>query len=153
MALGSHDPHGIGHQVNVGKAPTVRQGASFDPIAHKAADVSELRRRPLPVFNVAPQTEAPQPRPEPAGPPPVVTRVDQALTKAALQKVARWTRQLRRCLKMAAAGNASMARRLRPPDLWLSIDESMLPDRASDQVRHSAALGRIGRRAEAAAFV
>ena len=130
VALGSHDPHGIGHQVNVGKAPTVRQGASFDPIAHKAADVSELRRRPLPVFNVAPQTEAPQPRPEPAGPPPVVTRIDQVLTKATLQKVARWTRQLRRCLKMAAAGNASMARRLRPPDLWLSIDESMLPEAA-----------------------
>ena len=45
VALGSHDPHGIGHRVNVGKAPTVRQGASFDPIAHQAADVSELRRR------------------------------------------------------------------------------------------------------------
>ena len=130
VALGSHDPHGIGHRVNVGIAPTVRQGASFDPIAHQAADASELRCRPLPAFNVAPQTEAPQPRPEPAGPPPVVTRVDQVLTKAALQKVARWTRQLRRCLKMAAAGNASMARRLRPPDLWLSIDESMLPEAA-----------------------
>ncbi len=32
-----------------------------------------------------------------------MTRVDQVLTTAALQKVARWTRQLRRCLKMAAA--------------------------------------------------
>ena len=130
MTIGSNDPHGIGHLVNVGKAPTVRQGASFDPIAHQAADASALRRRALPIFNEAPRTEAPKPEPEPAGTPPIVTRVDQVLTKAALQKVSRWTRQLRRCLKMAAAGNASMARRLRPPDLWLSIDESMRPEAA-----------------------
>ena len=130
MTIGSNDPHGIGHLVNVGKAPTVRQGASFDPIAHQAADASALRRRALPIFNEAPRTEAPKPEPEPSGTPPIVTRVDQVLTKAALQKVSRWTRQLRRCLKMAAAGNASMARRLRPPDLWLSIEESMRPEAA-----------------------
>ena len=131
VAMGSHDPHGIGHMVDVGKAPSIRQGASFDPIAHHAADASALRRRALPLFNVAPQTEAPQLEPEPSGSPPIVTRLDHVLTRAALQKVARWSRQLRRCLKMAAAGNASMARRLRPPDLWLSVEESMRPETAA----------------------
>jgi hypothetical protein len=131
VTIGSHDPHGIGHLVDVGKAPAGRRGASFDPIAHLAADASALRRRALPLFNVAPPTETPQLEPEPSGLPPVVTRLDNVLTKAALQKVARWTRQLRRCLKMAAAGNASMARRLRPPDLWLSVEESMRPETAA----------------------
>jgi hypothetical protein len=38
-----------------------------------------------------------------------VTRIDQVLTKATLQKVARWTRQLRRCLKMASSVGAAAA--------------------------------------------
>ena len=38
---------------------------------------------------------------------------------ATLRTVRTWLRRLRRCLRFAQMGNHSMARRLRPPDLWL----------------------------------
>ena len=78
-----------------------------------------LRARPLPRLNVAPTTEAkPPPLPPPPNPP-LVTSIEQVVPKRTLALVRTWLRRLRRSLRAAAAGNHSLARRLRPADLWL----------------------------------
>jgi len=90
--------------------------------AHVEADDDELIRRPFPEVNVAPATE-PRPEPEPsAAAPPHVTSVEQVVPAPTLRLIRGWTRQLRRCLQIAARGDAKRAARMRPDDLWLPME-------------------------------
>ena len=129
MAAGSSNPHVLFTAAD--RAPVSKRRAAFDPIAHRAASDAELARRPLPACNRAPTT-APLP-PPPLPPPnhPRVTRVDQVVSRKALWLIAIWKRRLRRCLRFAELGQFSMARRLRPDDLWLDHDVYSVTDTAA----------------------
>ena len=94
---------------------------------HIEATSSDAAARPLPLMNVPPCTE---PLPEPPAPlpdPPLVTAVEQVVPKRTLAVVRTWMRRLRRCLRAAARGDISMAKRLRPQDLWLSAESNSMP--------------------------
>ena len=54
--------------------------------------------------------------------PPKVTRLDQVVPIETIKLIGRWLRRLRRMAAAARRGNASLARRLRPEDLWLPED-------------------------------
>ena len=125
LAMGSANPHMI-HCAD-DRAPAPKRSATFDPIAHLRAEAYELSRRPLPEVNVAPVTE-PLPPLEPVSEgAPVVTSVEQVVPKRTLRLVRAWIRKLRRCLRLAAAGRLSLARRLRPADLWLPHAQHSMP--------------------------
>ena len=113
-AYGTADPHGTG---DVDRAPGVRRRA-VSLSAHVAADDGELASRPFPQANVPAATEPRAPLAPPA-PPPVVTDRLQVAPAATWRLEARWRRRLRRCFAAAARGDLSLARRLRPDDLWL----------------------------------
>ena len=49
----------------------------------------------------------------------------------ALVVVGKWRRQLTRCLRAAARGDLSLARRLRPADVWLEHSENSVPATAA----------------------
>jgi hypothetical protein len=119
LANGSADPHGVGDvdRVRPARAPALRLGT------RSGATADELRVREFPRANVPPVTppHAPPPAPEQA---PVVTSREQVVPLHSLTRVGRWRRQLSRCFRAAARGNASLARRLRPPDLWLPHEEN-----------------------------
>jgi hypothetical protein len=128
MAAGSSNPHLLNTEPD--RAPRSKRGATFDPIAHRAAEIEELTRRPLPLRNVAPKTEPLPPLPPPPPNPPRVTKVEQVVTLAALKKIRAWYRRLRRCLNFASHGNWSKAARMRPPDLWLDHNTYSVPSSA-----------------------
>ena len=122
LLLGSADPHGLGFDER--QAP-MRDRPSFNSLAHADASAEELLELPFADFNAAPTTvrrELP-PSPEPGAP--CFASIDEIVPRSTLMLVNRWLRRLRRCLQFALAGNASMARRMRPPDLWLSADKHM----------------------------
>ena len=125
--MGSPDPHLL--NADGDQHPPGRRGATFDPIAHRAAGEGELLARPFAPLNTAPRTEPAEPPPNPR-PAPTVTRVEQVLPRRTLVVVRHWLRRLRRCLRFAQLGNHSMARRMRPDDLWLPHDEHSLPETA-----------------------
>ena len=113
---GSHDPHGV--CADVGAAPAPRP-AAVRLSAHVAASAAELAERAFPPANVAPPT-LPLPPVLPSPPcPPMVTSREQVAPPSTWRLVRRWQRQLRRCFRAAERGDARLARRLRPDDLWL----------------------------------
>ena len=119
--VGSNDPHGL--QLNDDRAPLPRRRPSFHVGRHLEEDDVRVRRRPLPRLNTATPSAAKPPPPPPPPNPPLVTRVEQVVPKRSLALVRTWLRRLRRCLRAAAAGKASLAKRLRPADLWLPLAE------------------------------
>jgi hypothetical protein len=118
LANGSADPHGVGDvdRVRPAKAPALRLGT------RSGATPDELLVREFPSVNVPPVTPPHVPPPTPAHAP-VVESLEQVVPPHALVRVTRWRRQLRRCFRAAGRGNASLARRLRPPDLWLDHEQ------------------------------
>ena len=125
LNVGSADPHGIG---DVDRALNSRRTPTFDLSAHLAASADELMSQPFAEVNVPPVTDALPPPVVADGNPPRVTSVDQVIPKATQQLVRRWVKRLQRCLRMAAVGNVSLARRLRPDDLWLPHALHSLPE-------------------------
>ena len=59
----------------------------------------------------------------PLGGAPLVTQVEQVIPVHTQRIVAKWRRQLRRCLRAAARGDVALARSLRPADMWLEHAE------------------------------
>ena len=125
LLLGSADPHGLGLEER--QAPC-RRRSTFHSMAHVSADIDELLGRPFVDFNVAPVTCARALPEAPVEGAPLFTRIEQIIPLSTLQLVNHWRRRLRRCFKFAYAGNYRMAKRLRPPDLWLSADVHMTPE-------------------------
>ena len=60
-----------------------------------------------------------------------VTAVEQVIPAHALVAVGKWWRQLKRCLRAAAPGELSLARRLLPADVWLEHAENSVPATAA----------------------
>jgi hypothetical protein len=120
--MGTADPHLLGSFRD--GAPRAKRGAAFDPLAHLRADDEQLRLRPLPAANVPPPAKPLEPPQMRSGEPPRVSSVEQVVPRHTLKRVRAWLRQLRRSLKFAAAGNVSMARRLKPADLWLPHEQN-----------------------------
>ena len=125
---GSADPHGLG---DVDTVPLPRRAPSAVLGARDGASVAELAVRAFPVANVAPIT-APREPPAPrcAAVPPTVTCRSQVVPEGSMRLVRGWFRQLRRCLRAAERGDASLARRLRPDDLWLDHEHHSVPETA-----------------------
>lgn len=115
LDLGSADPHGVG---DVDTVPSSQRPRPFAVSAHVPATPSELLLRDFPRANVAPHTDPMDPPPVPASPP-RVTRLEQVVPVHTQRLVRHWRRRLRRCMRAAARGDVSLARRLQPDDLWL----------------------------------
>ena len=103
-----------------GRVPTLKLGSQ------SMATGDELMLRPMPEANVAPDT-APLAPPVPLGGAPLVTQVEQVVPVHTQRIVAKWRRQLRRCLRAAARGDVALARSLRPADMWLEHAEHSVP--------------------------
>ena len=128
LRVGSADPHGVG---GVDRAPRARRAAPFSVHAHVPAGAEELEVRPLPEANVAPATAALPPPVSEVGKPPLVERVEQVVPLATQRLVSWWRRRLRRCMRAAARGEHSLARRMRPDDLFLDHAEHSVPATAA----------------------
>ena len=63
----------------------------------------------------------------PADEAPVVMTLEEIFKPVWLKRLNSWMRRLRRCMKLVATGNWRKARRMRPADLWVSAEASMLP--------------------------
>ena len=118
LVVGSADPHCMWAPGQTAE-PKMRSRATFGVGALEAARVGELRGRLLPTFNVAPPTSWRKPPVLAEGSPPVVRRLSDVVTTAALREVWWWTRKMGACLRAAARGNVRLAKQLRPPDLCL----------------------------------
>ena len=130
--MGSANPHCLGADATIDRVPKTKRRAAFDPIAHRRASAEELARRPLPATNVPPTTlPLPPPPATSVVGAPSVTSVEQVIPAHTLRRVRQWMRQLRRCLRFAAHGNYSMARRIRPDDLWLPHESNSMPETAA----------------------
>ena len=125
VLLGSPDPHGLGL---LERSAPVRKRPTFGQLAHTAAEDEELMQRPFIPLNTPPPTWPHDPPAAVSGEPPTVTSIDQVMPRHTRALVNAWRRRLRRCLRYAAAGDVRMARRLRPPDLWLSDEYHMSPE-------------------------
>ena len=123
--FGSADPHAVGG-VDAVRLP--RKRATFSLLAYDTARLEDLLRRPMPRLNVPAATE---PLPMFSGLrsafPPLVTRLDQVVPVGTIKLIGRWLRRFRRMAAAARRGNASLARRLRPEDLWLPEDQHTVP--------------------------
>ena len=127
LALGSADPHGLGFEE---RSAAPRRRPSCSPLDHFSASSEELLSREMPTTNVPPCTEDDSSSPPSSVHDPSQTTfgsVDEVIPKHTMALVNHWRRRLRRCLRYASRGNASMARRLRPPDLWLAEEQHTLP--------------------------
>ena len=126
LHVGTADPHGL--KVGDGAWREPRRRFTFSVLAHEAPRSEELMARSFAPTNTPPRTD-PLPPCEPAVPPvsaaPVVTDVAHVVPPKVLRVVGNWRRRMRRSMQYAAQGNASMALRLRPPDLWLPAESSM----------------------------
>ena len=120
LFYGSADPHGT---CGADRAPRASRAAPFAVQAHMPAEAAELELRPMPAACQAPCTAALPPPTPMARLPPLVTRREQVVPAATLRLVSWWRRRLRRCMRAAARGEASLARRLRPDDLFLDHAE------------------------------
>ena len=128
--MGSQDPHGL--DLNDDRVCRSRRAPTFSLAAHSAASVEELAARPCAVLNRAEATVEPSAHAEAqAGDPPAVLSLTDLLKPVWLKRVRTWMRRLRRCLRLAAAGEWRKARRMRPPDLWAGAADSMLPSVAA----------------------
>ena len=123
VVLGSSDPHML--ERGDGERPLARTRPTFSLATHAAATVGDLISRPFPEMNVAPTTPPLPPPPPPPGLPPTVASLGEIAPPQSLRMVRRWLRMLRRCLRAARDGNLSLARRLRPSDLWMGVDRHM----------------------------
>ena len=124
--MGSADPHCLALDERP-EPPEGRRGA-FSLLAHSGADEAELAVRDFPVANLPPATSPPPPPPPPlAGAPTDLTEIGSVVPAATLRRVRWWRRALRRSLRAAARGDLSLARRLRPADLWLPETEHTMP--------------------------
>lgn len=121
--MGSPDPHGMG---DVDKARLPLRFPTFSLAVFDEAEESELRARPLPEMNVpqaTPPLRAPWSLELARRKPPVVMKREDVIPKATMVKVGVWLRQFRKCIAAAAKGKLSLARRIRPEDLWLPEEE------------------------------
>lgn len=129
LVLGSADPHEL--RLDDDRVARSRKRPTFSLQAHEPATAEELSARPIVRFNVAPSTDpvaAPMPQPEGA---PVVRSLADLLKPSWLQRVRRWERRARRAMRLARRGDSHRAKRMRPPDLWVSAEDSMLPSVAA----------------------
>ena len=125
LEMGSNDPHVL--RLHDDRAPAVRRRPTYPVAAHMPECSERLEERALPCFNPPPATAKVDPPPPSPPSPPVVTSIEQVVPKATLAKVRTWLRRLRRCLRAAKAGKVSLAKRLRPDDLWLSHEANSQP--------------------------
>ena len=126
LRVGSADPHEL--CLDDDRVARSRRVPTFSIAAHQAASEQELLRRPVAALNVPERTD-PLPAPEaPKAGAPVVTSLAQLLKPDWLRRVRAWERRCRRCIRLAQRGDWRAARRMRPPDLWVSAEESMLPE-------------------------
>ena len=128
MWFGTSDPHGVG---SADRAPRCARSAPFSVLAHLPASAEELLSRPFARANVPPDTDALAPLQRHALEPPVVDSLSQVVPHHSQRLVRAWYRQLRRCLRAARAGNASLARRLRPDDVFLDHESHSMPETAA----------------------
>ena len=129
--MGSADPHLL--QLDDDKVPRHRRVPTFSLRAHASASREELRARPVARLNAAEPTKpldraAAVSARRPACEAPVVTSLDEILKPIWRQRLNTWMRRLRRCMRLVASGEWRKARRMRPPDLWVSAAESMQPE-------------------------
>ena len=117
LHVGSADPHML--RLNDYKAPRSRKAPTFSMAAHEPAAVAELLERPMPVLNAPAATRAaPPPASQPAGAPDVRS-FDDLLRPQWASRLRTWMRHCRRCIKLSQQGRFNMARKMRPPDLWM----------------------------------
>ena len=107
-------------RVKPGRVPALRLGSQ------SMATGIELMQRPLPEANVPPDT-APREPPVPLDGAPEVTAVEQVIPAHSLVVVGKWRRQLTRCLRVSARGELSLAKRLRPDNVWLEHSANSVP--------------------------
>ena len=118
LCMGSSDPHMLGGAT----AQWAPRRAAFSVLAHSPADAAEVASRAFPQMNEPPKTDSIEP-PEPIDmEPPRVTCRTQVVPRETLRLVGNWRRRVRRSMAFAARGSYSMARRMRPPDLWLPTE-------------------------------
>jgi hypothetical protein len=127
LAFGSADPHAVGDVDGVRPPGPPRARL----VAHVPASPAELAQRRFPVANLAPRTDPAEPPAEQVPCSVVVRSVEQLVLPQALRRMARWRRSLRRCFRAAARGDLSLARRLRPADMWLEHAECTVPELAA----------------------
>ena len=84
--------------------------------------------RPFALMNEPPVTAPAEPLGEQPGGAPVVRSLRDLLRPLWAQRVSTWMRRSRRCIRLSLQGRWQMARRMRPPDLWVSAEASMLPE-------------------------
>jgi hypothetical protein len=127
LAMGTADPHGVGDvdRVKPGRPPALRLGSQSMETG------AELLKRPMPVANIPPDTGPRQPAASPTEGAPKVTAVEQVIPAHALVVVSKWRRKLMRCLRAAGRGDLSLARRLRPADVWLEHAANSVPATAA----------------------
>jgi hypothetical protein len=130
LAMGSADPHEL--RLNDDRVPRSRRKPTFSLQAHAEAAACELVERPVVALNRAESTAVPPDAPLIEMPaPPLVMHIGELLKPVWCQRLNTWMRRLRRCMRLVAAGNWRAGRRMRPPDLWVSAADSMLPSTAA----------------------
>ena len=125
LHVGSADPHML--RLDDDKAPRSRKAPTFSMTAHEPASRDELIARQLPVLNAPATTAAKEPptlQPEGA---PVVRSFDDLLHGRWASRLRTWIRRCRRCIRLSQQGRFDMARKMRPPDLWMAAEQCMLP--------------------------
>ena len=130
LVMGSSDPHGL--QLDDDRAPSCAKRPAFAIATHLPAEAQELAARPLPVLNKAEKMEPLLPPPAPPVSPPLVSELSQVVTPKGLALVRTWLRRLRRSLRAAQRGESKLAKRLRPRDLWLGEEYTVLEARDWD---------------------
>ena len=125
LHVGSADPHML--RLDDDKAPRSRKAPTFSMTAHEPASRDELVARPLPVLNAPATTDAAEPPPLQPGSAPVVRGFDDLLHAKWASRLRTWIRRCRRCIRLSQSGRFNMARKLRPPDLWMAAEQCMLP--------------------------
>ena len=130
LSMGSADPHEL--RLNDDRVPRHRRNPTFSLRAHAEASASELVERPVAALCRAEPTALPPSVPlvELAAPP-VVMNLGELLKPVWCKRLNTWMRRLRRCMRLVASGNWRAGRRMRPPDLWVSAEDSMLPSTAA----------------------
>ena len=126
LHVGSADPHML--RLDDDKAPRSRKAPTFSMAVHEPASNAELVGRPLPVLNAPATTEAASPPALQPGGAPTVRNLDELLRPRWASRLRTWMRRCRRCIRLSQQGRFQMARKLRPPDLWMGAEESMLPE-------------------------
>ena len=125
LHVGSADPHML--RLDDDRVARSRKAPTFCLNEHEPATREELRVRALPQVNVPPVTmaaEEPPPQPQEA---PVVRGLKDLLYPRWVNRVTLWMRRCRRCIRLSRQGRYQIARKLRPPDLWMGAEQCMLP--------------------------